>query len=380
MFSTRVTSVVRSFHASVCRLPAVLPGAIVCLASVACTAAAGGAEREMPTRKALAVSVDPRIELMGVVQLLTEGYPVKTQLDFGYRERVENHFSPYAGHPVFSTFAELYPRGFSFDAPIALMLHLSPPPELSVVHAPPPALVARAGGAETMNRFLEELRDFADASDFGAFFAAQASLYDEFVARPIAFAAAEPLVEQLEAYYGMEQEGYAMILSPLTAGGFGPSVEVAQGRFLIYSVASPSGLEEGGPVFVSEKGLRNLVWHEFAHSFVNPLTQRHWEKLEGASGLLEPIVEGLPQWYRQWKPALDEHLVRAVTVRLTAIHQGPEAAEATLAQQVEWGFVYVPELVKALERFDGERDRYPTFEAFFPELVHAVEALQAPES
>lgn len=347
--------------------------------AIGVAAAQSAADRTSAPAKALTVDVDPRIELIGVVQLLTDGYPVKTQLDFAYRQRAEERFRPYEGHPVFQTFAELSKRGFSFDAPIALMLHLTPPPELALAYTPKPELVARAGGEESMNRFLDELRDFAVTSDFNAFFRENSDRYDEMATPARGFLAQNPLVDQLETYYGMSQAGYHMVLSPLTLGGFGPSVEVAPGRFQIYSVASPSKVEDRALVFFSENGIRDLVWHEFAHSFVNPLTEAHWDELRASEDLLPPISDGLPKWYRQWKAALDEHIVRAVTVRLAELHLGREAGDQAMQQQVEWGFVYVPPLVDALRRFDEHRADYADFAAFFPELVSAVGALQPPE-
>ena len=90
----------------------------------------------------LDVRVDPRIELLGVVQLLAGGIPTATALHFPYRERVEAHFGRFGDHPAVAMLRRLAKHGFVFDAPVIALLNCSDPPELALRHTPGPECIS----------------------------------------------------------------------------------------------------------------------------------------------------------------------------------------------------------------------------------------------
>lgn len=327
----------------------------------------------------LVVGVDPRIELLGVLQLLAGGSPTTTDLAFPYRAEVEQRFAAHATHPAVAMLRRMARVGFAFDAPVIVMLHCTDPPHVALLRPPPPDIVQRAGGMDSLTAWLGLVGGFAEESGFDAFVSQHRAYHAELAGTVVNLL--EPhLVEDLEAYYGMAAEGYHIVLSPLTKGGFGPRVEVRPGVWRVYSVASPSEYSADTLRFYTAAGLRTLIWHEFAHSFVNPLTEAHWPELAPHQALLDSIADGLPRWYRQWKPALDEHIVRAVTVRMAARYRGVDAGAAAMAREVGWGFVYVPAIAGLLEtRFEPSRGRWPDFSAFFPAVVDLVRSLAAGE-
>lgn len=59
----------------------------------------------------LRVTVDPRIELLAVVQLLS-GYRFLTRYDVSYKRDVIEYFSPHKNHPAVRLFAENERRRF----------------------------------------------------------------------------------------------------------------------------------------------------------------------------------------------------------------------------------------------------------------------------
>jgi len=323
----------------------------------------------------LLIRVDPRIELLGTLQLLAGGGPTTTDLAFPYRQRVEERFRPFADHPAVQMLRRLARVGFAFDAPVIVMLHCSEPPALELTGAPPSEIIQRAGGSDSLDAWIALVRRFVEESGFTAFLAENAPYYRR-LAEQVEGLLEPDLLQDLEAYYGMHEDGYRIVLSPLTKGGFGPRVEVRPGAWWVYAVASPAEYSSDTLRFYTAAGLRTLVWHEFAHSFVNPLTESHWAALADDHQLLDSIADGLPQWYRQWKAALDEHIVRAATVRMTARYRGEAAGAKAMAREVDWGFRYVPSIAALLgERYERHRDRWPDFAAFFPEIVTLVHAL-----
>jgi hypothetical protein len=325
----------------------------------------------------LTVRVDPRIELLGVVQLLAGSTPTSTDLRFPYRDGVAERFSRFADSPAVAMFRRMAQQGFGFDAPVVALLNCSPSPGLVLGSGIPSEVLVRAGGRDSLETWLRLLRHFVTESNFMAFMDSSRH-YHEQLEHNVSALLEPDLVQRLEEYYGMRQDGYEIILAPLMKGGFGPRIEIAPSRWRLITVASPSAYAADTLCFFTSAGLRTLVWHEFAHSFVNPLTEAHWRELGPLAGLLDSMAPRLPTWYRQWKPALDEQIVRAVTVRMTAKYRGEAAGAAALAREVGWGFVLVPTIADAIEAYERDRARWPDFESFFPRIIALLASLPRP--
>ena len=146
----------------------------------------------------------------------------------------------------------------------------------------------------------------------------------------------------------------------------------------IYNICGPNSVENGIPSFGTQEGFRQLAWHEFGHSFVNPLSEslKNRIKISEYSSLFMPIREKMEkEGYSNWETCVNEHIVRAVTARLTFIHFGKQAGEDELRGQKNWGFIYIEPLCKKLEEYEIRRDKYPAFADFFQELLKVFEEI-----
>ena len=330
----------------------------------------------------ISVTVDPRIELLAVVQL-SSGYggrasQVLTRYDFTYKKHVELQFSTYRDHPVMGLFNDMSRRGFSFDAPVAAIVHYSDPPALQPIAPLPDDVIRRAGGREQLDDFIEALRDFCRTSFFLEFYEQHRPFYDTILAK--ARTKIESIdVSVVESYYGTAHRSYNIVLSPLFhPGGYGPRVVRDDGEVDIYSVNGPLSVEgeaDPVPVFGGVDDFRYLVWHEFSHSFINPLVDTYAERVDACEPLFEPMREVMfRQAYRQWRTCVYEHIVRAVTCRLAFLEGGMNAGIAAMREESSRGFRYVQPLCEALKRYEGDRETYPTLADFFEELIKVFEA------
>ena len=114
----------------------------------------------------------------------------------------------------------------------------------------------------------------------------------------------------------MRHRDYNLVLSPLFQhGGIGPRVRHPDNRLSIFSVIGPVGSVEGIPVYGTRDELLELIWHEFGHSFVNPVTERHRPDIGKYASLLDPILDKMAKagGYGAWEICLNEHLIRAIT-------------------------------------------------------------------
>jgi hypothetical protein len=322
---------------------------------------------------AVEISVDPRIELLSVVACLA-GYDQLGDAGLAYRREVLARFAPWRAHPAVTLFARMAREGFTRDAPPAMMLRLSEPPALELRAAFSVYVETSAGGRERLFAFRDSLRDFADRSRFMEFHAAHEARFRALVQEARRALRHTRVVGPLEDYFGVREHGYHLILAPLLpAGGYAAEVERPPGIVDCYAVLGPARSRFGQPRFWDPDALEALLWHEFSHVFVGNLPDDCRRRILADSALFEPLRARMrPQGYTRWEVCADEHLVRAVGVRLVARMEGAHAAEKALDLQLRLGFTYLPRLLVALERFERERALFPTLGDFCPALADAI--------
>lgn len=336
-----------------------------------------------PAPSSLNITIDPRIELLAAVQSLSdygEKFSLLTLLDHEYKKDIMETFQPYAEHEAVRLFQEMSHEGFSFDAPPTVMLHLGSPPELAVEHPFTDYLIKRAGGTEKLIQFIEQLRDFAEQSHFMAFFKKHEEYYQKILQSVNANFKDIDFIGVLEGYYGQKQHSYNIILAPMFNGNYGPRIQRKDGTFDIFNIVSPRQIKEGILYFGSKANFEHLAWHEFSHSFVNPLGEQHRKELENYASLLEPIRSKMTaSAYGNWITTVNEHVVRAVTTRLNYLHKGKEEGDRVLLAEKTYGFAYVEALCDKLENYEKNREQYPTFTSFYPRLVETFKKLSEEE-
>ena len=128
------------------------------------------------------VNVDPRLELLSVVQMLADGRSSLTERDRRYERDVQAYFVSQANHPAVQLFAKLTKDNPELVASAAqLLLHYSPPPELSAAGSPGPSGTPIASDNGDLNALVDALGDFARSSDFMRFFQGHRPFYKSIV-------------------------------------------------------------------------------------------------------------------------------------------------------------------------------------------------------
>jgi hypothetical protein len=325
------------------------------------------------------IMIDPRIELLSVVQSLSsydEKYDLITNEKFSYKDMVKEHFSKYSKHKVIKSFDKMSSEGFSFDAPPTTMLYLTNPLKLTQKQELTEYLKGRAGEG-SFEKFTTQLREFSIESSFDEFYKENQDLYSSILEENSKLLEGTRYIDDIEGYYNLKNNSYNIILAPLFhPGGFGPGVKNDSGTYDIYSIQGPMSVENDLPRFGDKESFKYLVWHEFSHSFVNPLTEENKNEINKYKKLYDPIADSMSkQAYSSWEICVNEHIVRAVTSRLTYIHQGKDDYEKAIAYEKSRGFSYVEDLTKKLEEFEKNKDKYKDFREFYPELIEVFRDL-----
>ena len=73
--------------------------------------------------------------------------------------------------------------------------------------------------------------------------------------------------------------------------------------------------------------------------------------------------------YQKWESVMYETAVRACVMSFVRQRLEPIYMEYYLKAEAEAGFVWVEDAGHFLESYDNSRDKYATFESFFPQFV-----------
>jgi hypothetical protein len=246
----------------------------------------------------LNITIDPRIELLTALQQQAD-YDLLTNLNFTYKDEMNQYFKKYKNHKAVKIFRNLSKKSFNYDAPPSAVLYFSNTLKLKDNSIIPNDLIARAAGKNRLLEFIDELRNFALESDFNNFYNQNIPFYQAMIDNVYNKVKEMGLIEALDGYYGMEVNSYNLILAPmLHAGGYGPKVEAKNGLYDVYGIIGPQGIIEDSdgkivPDYSSET-IQHIVWHEFSHSFINPLTEKHINEINTYNDFSSLIFVGNP--------------------------------------------------------------------------------------
>jgi hypothetical protein len=325
--------------------------------------------------KRFSVTVDPRIELLAVVQHFTSwapGWHIKSMT--GYKEDIDNYFGEFKEHPVITIAESLFYADFTCDAPVSFMLYLGDPPELVQKTQYSGYLIKRAKGVKHLEEFADALRDFAQKTDFMKFYQAHKALYDTLVAEVDSLFQGKDYVGVIEDFYGESRKSYNLILSPLfgTGGGYSHTIKTEQG-YDLYAVLGPCSVKDKRTTFACPR-VESIMLHEWSHHFVNPLVDQNFDVFTKSAGLFEPIKEMMiRQQYPDWRTTLYEHIVRACAeIHLLAKLHEDFNKDKALEYQEGKGFWYISYIDRLLDVYENRRELYPTFNQFIPVIANGL--------
>lgn len=321
----------------------------------------------------LTLSIDPRMEVLSAVQMIAE-YPV-IRKNNAYSQSIDTYFRPYDALPAVHLTDQLKSH-FSHDAPVLFMLHLSQPKKLSQKLPNSEYLIYRAGGEQNLANYRTALHEFVRKSNFKDFWNQNRNIYNQILEKTIATCQDIDWVKALEDYYNETQNSYNIIISPSFAGGYGPRIKAANGKWDIYACIGSTSIENSIP-YLDRDGLMYYLWHEFSHSYVNPEFEKYRDRIEATQKLFQPlrtIMEG--RAYGDWAICVNEHVVRAIHLRLIDLYIGHSAYEQKLQQELHSGFLYIEPILQKLQEYETlKKTTSVTFSAFVPKLIGVLDSL-----
>ena len=231
----------------------------------------------------VAVSVDPRVELMSIIFRLADRREYNMGRLPGYVRDVDAQFGPFRDHPAVKYAAELRRSSIGYDAPMSLAVHLKDATGLeqrAPFAARPGGLCPRWDPAEAA-KMADLARDFAKASGFNDFYARHQPLYDTAVQRMQALLKSEMRMEWFGEFFGPgKRADFRIVLGMLNGGNnYGPHFVNADGSEEVYSVLGVWQADKDGQAVFSA-GIVPTIVHEFTHSYANPVVDQYAKELQ----------------------------------------------------------------------------------------------------
>jgi hypothetical protein len=336
-------------------------------------------------RTKLKVTVDPRVELMGVIFNLAGNPEYNNCKSKSYMRNLNEHFAGYRDHPAVKMATKLRKtRGVSYDAVMGIAVHIQDINSCSeiVPFEPRPDTLDPRWRIDEAREFLADCRDFVKETDFKAFLAKNQSQYNTATARLQQLIDTQANIAWFDKFFGPRDDvDFNLVISILNGpGNYGCRVKL-DGRTKIYSIIGAWRVDWFGwgyPTF--SPGVVSTVVHEFSHSYCNPLVDKYMKDFESFGEKYFPRVEKQMkgQAYGSWQTMMRESLVRVCEVRYAMANNGKERAEQIANYNISRGFYWTKELSELLDQYETQRDKYRTLDAFMPKIVEFFQKYDGP--
>lgn len=235
---------------------------------------------------------------------------------------------------------------------------------------------------EELEQYMQTLSAFYKEADVARFFAENQAFYDGAAAEAKSYID-DSAVAVMEAYFGKRNGSYHLYILPLSpmGSGFSCTTRDSAGNHQ-YAIISPvedvnwDGVSPyvtygfGGPE--AKAHYRELVVHEFVHSFITDVIERDSLKnaIDAYDSLYTPALDSMlgDEGYSGWWAYVNELFVRTAHIRVMAQIDEPEAQELRKTQK-EIRYVLIPETEEIFKEYENNRQRYTIIDAFLPKLI-----------
>ena len=318
------------------------------------------------------VKFDPRIELLGVVNFLARhGENSQIPQDNVYIREISENFGKFKSHAAVEDLRQVRAAGIPLDALIDLMFLLDPTDlslRDSLENFYAQLKIPRQRAETLIPAFLQDLRDFYSKTDFQKFYTSHDSFYHQITEPLQKVFAAQKIPAALEQFFGVKKSGYLAITAPLF-----DRVYLSRHHDSCFVVLVPTRSEDDMPHFCPHFS-PFIVQQKVAYCFASDIVDSHWDRFKSSAALFVPIAESMrKQKIADWRECLKQHIAY---VALAETQPDDIRAQLELISGARGGFLYLLEIADLVEMlYLPNRDKYPTFGDFAPELARHLEDL-----
>ena len=335
------------------------------------------AEPRQTTENQIKVRASETVELMAILSR-TAGFR-EYCMDMGaqYTRDTEGWFSSFKSHPVIPYYQHLRAKhGVSYDAVMNMAINLEADGRKVSMIGDKNSLEKRWQDVD-IDTFLVRLNQFYSDTRFHDFYTQHQSFYESVLHTYEQNVMQYFHQEWYPRFYGTEPtEKFGVIIGFTNGGGnYGPSRQLPGHPKEVFAICGYYVVDKTGKAFENGLDYAATLIHEFNHSFVNPLYDAYAAQL-GPIGekLLKRYYRGMSnQAYKNAATVINESVVRAaVIIYMQENGFTADQVKAEMDDQIARDFLWMPELVTALQYYTNHRNRFKTLGDYYPEITKCL--------
>lgn len=318
--------------------------------------------------------IDKRVEMLSIVFRLAGNPEYNSEIFKNYLDLIKTYYEPYKDHALINFVKQIKKeQGLGYDAVMSMAVHLNK--ELNLQAKDNIESLDKRWSKDNAIKFSKLLKQFYKDTHSEEFFNQNKNLYSEVEKRFF------PIYQSIDVswyhrFYGKEPTEKFLIVNGLGNGGanYGVAVHIPNTKKEVYAILGTWSIDSLGIPQFSKEEYVPILLHEFNHSFVNYLLEKDPSNFKNSGEQLFSLLKDKmrSQAYGSWETMLNEAMVRAAVIKYMKDHHfSPENIQDEINKQLARGFYWINELVAELEKYDTQRDKYPTLEHYMPILAQA---------
>jgi hypothetical protein len=350
----------------------------------------------------IGVTINKNIELFGLMLQLDMGQDLLNATDTlvienrratwrdWYAQGLKNYlqYRQFDSSEMMGLFRNFQSRGFFNDFFISFLLQVDEVPSAKINgNTDKEAILGFSPKGDweeakkNATEFLNHFNSFYKAIEFDSYLSTHKKYYDlakhdVAVNLPDGF-----FVPVMESFYQKSFDAYFLVpsLNIPTSMGFGKTNLTTK---TIYNAFGPFSFQSFDTAhlvsgFDFPERIEGLSVHEFGHSFVNPAIDKLPAKLvKSTQYLYTPIKSEMSKKaYTSWVMCLYEHFVKAGEIIITRKLGNAAKASQMLEDNVKAKFIYLPDIVQELEKYDKNKSQYKSYDDFVPAVVEKLKMI-----
>ena len=334
----------------------------------------------------LKAEVMETVELMSALSRVA-GYQ-EYSINWGeqYTKDIDDWFEPHKQHPVIAYYQGLRQQhGIAYDAPMSLAVRLSAE-DGKIVRLKEESgdcgLDNRWDGVN-MNEFLKLLNQFYTESRFHEFFQQHQSFYQKSLNALNDNAMSYVHPEWFTQFYGVPSSYSNKVVIGFANGGhsYGASRHLKGQQKDDFVIMGNYSLNQQGR---SEEEMRSGIAMTIISMLNNPPVQSSDNKdVALLSEIGDKLLRNNPNIRRRYgngQILISKSINEAAEI-IYAMENGytPQQVGRLMAGDISAGFTWMPELVTALRDYASHRNKYPTINDFYPQIVKVLDKSIAKE-
>ena len=323
------------------------------------------------------VEASETVELMAILSRMAGFREYCMDMGGQYTKDTEAWFAPSKQHPAVAYMKDIRSKyNIGYDAVMTMAINLETDGKKITMAGEKHNLGNRWQNIE-IDTFLVHLNQFYADTRFHSFFMQHQSFYESVLRTYEQNVMQYFYQDWYPRFYGTEPTERFRIVIGFTNGGgnYGPSRQLSGQPKEVFAICGYSIDEKTGKVFENGTDYAATLIHEFNHSFVNPLYDAHSDILESVGQKLYRMSyrSMSQQAYKNVSTVINESVVRAaVIIYMQDNGFTPTQIEAQLSEQIDRGFLWMPELVGSMSKYSKHRNRYSTMSGYYPEIVKCL--------